>query len=148
MIPNQNPKAGIALYSAAVGSSSDVTGPTIDAKGADTISITVMSRGAGAASTNGLTTVKLQHATSDASSAFADISGVAFTTQMSQSTATDSTAAACFVSTSLVGKRRYLRLVTKAHSSVTANQTVVALFTLDNLVVAGTVSGAVATVVA
>ena len=156
MIPSQNVKTFVALNATAATTTTTFTyGPRIDCSGADSATFIVHLEATNATGTNGLVAIVLEESDVTTTANFAAITGFTYTsTQISAATAaSDVTAAAsapvAFLSTSLVGRKRYLRIGARKHTDATNAVKVQALCILDNLGVAASGSnGATVSVIA
>lgn len=140
MIPSQNVKTFVALN----GTASTVTttytyGPRIDTKGADSATFIVHLEATNATGTAGINAIVLEESDLTTTASFAAISGFTYTaTQVTAATAaTDTTVAAsapvAFLSTSLTGRKRFIRIGVRKHSDATNATKVQAICILDNL---------------
>jgi hypothetical protein len=155
MIPIQNPKAVVAL----AGTVSTVTtgytyGPRIDTKGADAATFIVASYSSTAGGTNGYNAFVLEESDVTTTANFAALSGFTYTaTQVTAVTATDNATVAAagpvaFFSTSLVGKKRFIRIGARAHSSATALVSPIVCLLGNNSPAASNSNGAQVSVIA
>jgi hypothetical protein len=121
----------------------------IDCAGADNATFIVFGGGA-ASGTNGYIAAQIEESDLTTTASFAAVSGLNIAaTQWTAATAvTDTTAAAGvpvgYITTSLVGRKRFLRIGLRAHSSATAQVGKVVCI-LDNRSVADTTTGALFT---
>jgi hypothetical protein len=154
MIPSQNTRVRVAL-NGTVSTSALTYGPRVDCAGADSATFVVHLEATNATGTNGLTNIILEESDLTTTASFTTITGFNYTaTQITAATvANDVTVAAsgpvAVLSTSLVGRKRFIRIGARGHSSATAAIKVQSICILDALGVAGTApSGATVNVFA
>lgn len=140
MLPSQNVKVVVALNGTiATATNSYTYGPRIDTKGADTATFVVHLEATNATGTNGINAIVLEESDVTTTANFAAISGFTYTaTQVSAATAaSDVTVAAsapvAFMSTSLTGRKRFIRIGVRKHSDATNATKIQAICILDNL---------------
>ena len=140
MGPSQNIKTFVALTATATTVTTELTyGPRIDVSGAESATFIVHLEATNATGTNGLVAIQLEDSDVTGTTGFAAITGLNYTaTQITAATAaSDVTVAAsapvAFFATHLGGRKRYLRIGVRKHSSATNAVKVQALCILDNL---------------
>jgi len=151
MVPSQNIKTFVALNATATTVTTELTyGPRIDVAGAESATFLVHIEATNATGTHGLVAVQLEDSDVTGTTGFAAITGLTFTsTGVSAATsAGDVTVAAsapvAFFHTHLGGRKRYLRIGVRKHSSATNAVKVQALCILDNLAEAKSASNGAA----
>jgi hypothetical protein len=154
MIPSQNTRVRVAL-NGTVSTSALTYGPRVDCAGADSATFVVHLEATNATGTNGLINIILEESDVTTTANFAAITGFNYTaTQITAATAASEVTAAAtgpvaVLSTSLVGRKRFIRIGARGHSSATAAIKVQSICILDALGVAGTApSGATVNVFA
>lgn len=154
MIPSQNTKVFVALNGTiATDTASFTYGPRIDTKGADVASFVVHLEATNATGTNGINAIVLEESDLTTTASFAAITGFTYTaTQVTAATAAaDTTVAAAapvaFLSTSLTGRKRFIRIGVRKHSSATNATKAQVLCILDNLAEVDTASNATVSVI-
>jgi hypothetical protein len=147
MIPGQNPNLVVALDNTVVTTTTTYSfGPRIDTINCDVANFVIFGGGA-ASGTNGYIAATIQEADATTTASFADISGYQITaTQWTAATASTAETSAAqvpvgFISLPLLGRKRYIRIGLRAHSSATAQVGKVVCL-MENRVTAGTATGA------
>lgn len=149
MLPLQNDKAVSFLKSTALATNGTATSQTIDTIGYDAATLIFEVNG-GASTALAPSILNIQHSDTDAATAYANITGYAFTTSTSGwptnvSAATNQTVAFAKINLDLRDKKRYVRAVITSNNvgtGVTANVFGVALLSRAAEAPTGTNTGA------